>query len=211
LILKSRKGVHILFRYNLCDIHIELHLLHNRISKLWYLLRYHLKYHNLWYSTNIKSDIECDIQIWYPYFFGYLPNTCVHHTMNTLGALTLIKLFVKMLEIFEKFCFSKNKVLWSKINNHLEFKRTFYIFIWNLQISFNYFRDMCWSYPCTMVLMLEGWSLKSGIVASYMVSQDSDEFLVSPLLWSVSILKIRNTWDLFGPTLKHWHQDINKC
>jgi hypothetical protein len=30
--------------------------------------------------------------------------------------------------------------------------------------------------------MLEGWSLKSGIVASYTVSQDSDEFPVSTFL-----------------------------
>jgi hypothetical protein len=35
-----------------------------------------------------------------------------------------------------------------------------------------------------MVLMLEGWSLKSGMVASYIVSQDSDEFPVSPLVIS---------------------------
>jgi hypothetical protein len=36
-----------------------------------------------------------------------------------------------------------------------------------------------------MVLMLEGWSLKSGmVVASYTVSQDSDEFPVSPLVIS---------------------------
>ncbi len=146
--------------------------------------------------NKFKSDIEHDIQICYPNFFRYLPNICVHNTMSTLGALTLIKLFVKMFEIFEKFCFSKNKVLWSKIENLSEFQRTFYILIWNLQISFNYFRDMCWSCPCTMVLMLEGWSLKSGIVGSYIVSQDSDEFPVSTFLWSVSVLKIRNTWNL---------------
>jgi hypothetical protein len=35
-----------------------------------------------------------------------------------------------------------------------------------------------------MVLMLEDWSLKSGMVASYTVSQDSDEFPVSPLVIS---------------------------
>jgi hypothetical protein len=35
-----------------------------------------------------------------------------------------------------------------------------------------------------MVLILEGWSLKSGMVASYTVSQDSDEFPVSPLVIS---------------------------
>jgi len=36
-----------------------------------------------------------------------------------------------------------------------------------------------------MVLMLEGWSLKSGmVVASYTVSQDSDEFPVSSLVIS---------------------------
>jgi hypothetical protein len=35
-----------------------------------------------------------------------------------------------------------------------------------------------------MVLMLEVWSLKSGMVASYTVLQDSDEFPVSPLVIS---------------------------
>jgi hypothetical protein len=45
-----------------------------------------------------------DIQI----FFGYLPNTYVHHTMSALGALTLIILFVKMLK-FLRICFFKEQ------------------------------------------------------------------------------------------------------
>jgi hypothetical protein len=66
------------------------------------------EYHNLWYSTNIKSNVECDIQIWYLDVFGYLPNTCVHHTMSTLGALTIFILFVKMLKSF-RICFFKEQ------------------------------------------------------------------------------------------------------
>jgi len=55
--------------------------------------------------NKFKSDIEHDIQICYPDFFRYLPNICVHNTMSTLGALTLIKLFVKMFENVWKFLF----------------------------------------------------------------------------------------------------------